>query len=128
MKRTSFALSFLLCIALAAPAMAGPWTSLEPVRLSAQDTSVALPVGEKQGKIDKLRFGVEGATVQFESLTLIPVKGDPIDLRHPVQLKSGESSGLVNIPGTGVVVDKFMLKYRITGNDPATLTLRLKLD
>jgi hypothetical protein len=89
-----------------------PWNRS---RLSAQDTSATLPVGEKLGKIDKLRFSIEGATVQFESLTLIPVKGDPIDLRTPVQLKSGESSGLVNIPGTGVTVDKFMLKYRITG-------------
>ena len=128
MKRTFFALNFLLCILLASPAMAGPWITMEPVRLSAQDSSAALPVGEKQGKIDKLRFGVEGATVHFESLTLIPVKGDPIDLRHPVQLKSGESSGLVNIPGTGVIVDKLMLKYRITEGNPATLNLRIKLD
>jgi hypothetical protein len=128
MEKTFFALSFLLCILLANPVMAGPWITMEPVRLSAQDTSATLPVGEKQGQIDKLRFGVEGATVQFESLILIPIKGDPIDLRTPVQLKSGESSGLVNIPGTGVTVDKFMLKYRITGGNPATLTLRLKLD
>lgn len=128
MKKNFFALGFLLCILSAAPVLAGPWTTMEPVRLSAQDTSATLPVGEKQGLIDKLRFSVEGSTVQFESLTLIPVKGDPIDLRTPAQLKSGESSGLVNIPGTGVTVDKFMLKYRITGGNPATLTLRLKLD
>lgn len=128
MKKTFFALSFLLCILLANPVMAGPWITMEPVRLSAQDTSATLPVGEKQGQIDKLRFGIEGATVQFESLTLIPVKGDPIELRTPVQLKSGESSGLVNIPGTGVAVDKFILKYRITGGNPAMFTLRIKLD
>jgi hypothetical protein len=128
MKKTFFTLSFLLCIVLANPVMAGPWVTMEPVRLSAQDTSVTLPVGEKQGLVDKLRFSIEGATVQFESLTLIPVKGEPIDLRTPVQLKSGESSGLVNIPGTGVLVDKFMLKYRISGGNPAMLTLRIKLD
>jgi hypothetical protein len=128
MKKTFFSLSFLLCIVLANPVMAGPWVTMEPVRLSAQDTSVTLPVGEKQGLVDKLRFSIEGATVQFESLTLIPVKGEPIDLRTPVQLKSGESSGLVNIPGTGVLVDKFMLKYRISGGNPAMLTLRIKLD
>jgi hypothetical protein len=128
MKKTFFALSFLLCILLANPVMAGPWVTMEPVRLSAQDTSVTLPVGEKQGLVDKLRFSIEGATVQFESLTLIPVKGEPIDLRTPVQLKSGESSGLVNIPGTGVTVDKFILKYRISGGNPAILTLRIKLD
>lgn len=128
MKKNILLLSFLLCILSAAPVMAGPWTAMDPIQLSAQDTSATLPVGEKLGKIDKLRFSIEGATVQFESLTLIPVKGDPIDLRTPVQLKSGESSGLVNIPGTGVTVDKLRLKYRITGDKPATLTLRLKLD
>jgi hypothetical protein len=128
MKKNIFALSFLLCTLSVAPAMAGPWTTMDPVRLSAQDTSTTLPVGEKLGKIDKLRFSIDGATVQFESLTLIPVKGDPIDLRTPVQLKSGESSGLVNIPGTGVTVDKFVLKYRISGGNPAMITLRLKLD
>lgn len=128
MKKNILLLSFLLCILPAAPVMAGPWKAMDPIQLSAQDTSATLPVGEKLGKIDKLRFSIEGATVQFESLTLIPVKGDPIDLRTPVQLKSGESSGLVNIPGTGVTVDKFRLKYRITGDKPATLTLRLKMD
>jgi hypothetical protein len=128
MKKSILLLSTLICILLAAPAMAGPWKTMDPIRLSAQDTSATFPVGEKMGKIDKLRFSVEGATVQFESLTLVPIKGDSIDLRHPVQLKSGESSGLVNIPGTGVTVDKFRIKYRITGDSPATFTLRLKLD
>lgn len=128
MKNAIFALSLFLCLLPAVPAMAGPWTTMDPVRLSAQDTSATIPVGEKMGKIDKLRFSVEGATVQFESLTLIPVKGEPIALRTPVQLKSGEASGQVNIPGPGVAVDKFRLKYRIAGRAPATLTLRLKLD
>jgi hypothetical protein len=128
MKNAIFALSFLLCILPAAPAMAGPWTTMDPVQLSAQDTSATIKVGEKMGKIDNLRFSIEGATVQFESLTLIPVKGEPIELRTPVQLKSGEASGLVNIPGMAVTVDAFRLKYRITGGNPAILTLRLKLD
>lgn len=128
MKKAFIALSILMYALHAGPVAAGPWTTMDPVRLSAQDTSASIPVGEKMGKIDKLRFSVEGATVQFESLTLIPVKGEPIDLRTPVQLKSGESSGLVNIPGTGVSVDKFRLKYRITGDNSATLTLRVKLD
>ena len=46
--------SFLLAV----PAMAGPWTTLEPVSLSASSTSANLPVGEKLGKIDNLRLGI----------------------------------------------------------------------
>ena len=122
------ALFFLLAGLLATPVMAGPWTTLEPVSLSASSASANLPVGEKLGKIDNLRFGIEGATVQFESLTLIPVKGDPIALRTPVQLKSGESSGLINIPGQSVVIDTLKLEYRIIQGGPATLTLRVKVD
>lgn len=121
-------LFLLVSFLLAAPAMAGPWTILEPVRLSASSTSANLPVGEKLGKIDNLRFGIDGATVRFESLTLIPVKGDPIALRTPVQLKSGESSGLINIPGQAVAIDKLKLEYRILQGGPATLTLKAKLD
>lgn len=123
-----FSLFLLATCLLAAPAMAGPWTTLEPVSLSASSTSASLPVGEKLGKIDNLRFGVDGATVQFESLTLIPVKGEPIALRTPVQLKSGESSGLINIPGPAVAIDTLKLEYRIIQGGPATLTLRAKLD
>jgi hypothetical protein len=118
---------FAICL-FAAPAMAGPWTTLEPISLSASNTSVSLPVGEKLGKVDNLRFGVEGATVQFESLTLIPVKGEPMALRTPVQLKSGESSGLINIPGQALAIDTLKLEYRIIQGGPATLTLRAKLD
>ena len=122
------ALFFLATCLLAAPVMAGPWTTLEPVKLSASTFSANLPVGEKLGKIDNLRFGIVGATVQFKSLTLIPVKGDPIALRTPLQLKSGESSGLINIPGQSVVIDKLKLEYRIIQGGPATLTLRVKVD
>ena len=118
----------LVSLLLSSPALAGPWTALEPVTLSPSGTTESLPVGEKLGKIDNLRFGIVGATVQFKSLTLIPVKGDPIALRTPLQLKSGESSGLINIPGQSVVIDKLKLEYRIIQGGPATLTLRVKVD
>jgi hypothetical protein len=128
MKNLILLCTLLLGILLATAAMAGPWTALEPVQLSAANTSATLPVGEKLGKIDNLRFQIDGATVTFESLTLIPVEGDPIPLRTPVQLKSGESSGLVNIPGMATVIDKLKLVYRITDGKPATMTLRIKQD
>lgn len=118
----------LVSLLLASPALAGPWTALEPVALSASGTSESLPVGEKLGKIDNLRFRIDGATVQFESLLLIPVKGDPIPLKTPVLLKSGESSGLINIPGMAIAIDKLKLQYRITDGKPATITLRVKTD
>lgn len=118
----------LVSLLLASPALAGPWTALEPVTLSASSTTESLPVGEKLGKIDNLRFRIDGATVQFESLLLIPMKGDPIPLKPPVQLKSGESSGLINIPGMAIAIDKLKLQYRITDGRPATITLRVKPD
>ena len=118
----------LVSLLLSSPALAGPWTALEPVTLSPSSTTESLPVGEKLGKIDNLRFGIVGATVQFKSLTLIPVKGDPIALRTPLQLKSGESSGLINIPGQSVVIDKLNLENRIIQGGPSTLTLRVKVD
>lgn len=128
MKRLILMCALLLGILPATAAVAGPWTALEPVQLSASDTSATLPVGEKLGKIDNLRFKIEGATVTFESLTLIPVEGEPIPLRTPVQLKSGESSGLINIPGLATTIDKLKLVYRITEGKPAVMTLRVKLD
>lgn len=118
----------LVSLLLASPALAGPWIALEPVELPASGTSTNLPVGEKLGKIDNLRFHIDGATVQFESLELIPPKGDPIPLRTPILLKSGESSGLINIPGQAVVIDKLKLQYRITDGKPALITLRIKQD
>ncbi|MGE4440026.1 MAG: hypothetical protein AB7D27_00890 [Desulfomicrobium sp.] len=127
MKNIGALFSLLACL-LAAPAMAGPWTVLEPVVLSAANTTANLPVGEKLGKIDNLRFAIDGATVRFESLTLVPAKGDPIALRTPVQLKAKESSGLINIPGQAVAIDKLKLEYRIIQGGPATLTLRVKVD
>lgn len=118
----------LASLLLASPALAGPWIALAPVELSASGTSANLPVGEKLGKIDNLRFQIDGATVQLNSLSLLPLKGDPIPLHIPVQLKSGESSGLVNIPGQAVVIDKLKLEYRITEGKPALITLRIKQD
>jgi hypothetical protein len=123
--------SVLLLLAgllLASPALAGPWTALEPVSLPASGSSASLPVGEKLGKIDNLRFQIDGATVQLKGLVLVPVKGEPIPLNTPEQLKPGESSGLINIPGQAVVIDKLKLDYRITDGRPATITLRVKLD
>lgn len=128
MKRLILVCVLLLGILPATAALAGPWSALEPVQLFASDTSATLPVGEKLGKIDNLRFKIDGATVAFESLTLIPVEGDPIPLRIPVQLKSGESSGLINIPGMAIAIDKLKLVYRITDGKPATMTLRIKQD
>lgn len=124
--KTAFVL--FACLVLAAPALAGPWVALEPVELSASGASVSLPVGEKMGKIDNLRFQIDGATVQLNGLVLMPVKGDPIPLKTPVQLKSGESSGLINIPGSAVAIDKLKLDYRITDGRPAAITLRVKQD
>jgi hypothetical protein len=128
MKSAILTLSLLLGFLLPIPAMAGPWTAMEPVTLSPSGTTASLPVGEKLGKIDNLRFMIEGATVHFESLTLIPLKGDPIPLRTPALLKAGESSGLINIPGMAVAIDKLKLQYRITEDKPATITLRVKPD
>lgn len=121
---------FLLLVGLllAAPALAGPWTALEPVSLPASGGNASLPVGEKLGKVDNLRFHIDGATVQLKSLVLVPVKGQPMPLKTPVQLKSGESSGLINIPGPAVAIDRLKLDYRITDGRTATITLRVKLD
>ncbi len=118
----------LVSLLLSSPALAGPWTALEPVTLSASGTTESLPVGEKLGKIDNLRFKIDGATVQFGSLLLIPVKGDPSPLNTPVQLKSGESSGFINILGMAIAIDKLKLQYRITEGRPATITVRVKPD
>lgn len=128
MKSLILLCTLVLGILPATTAVAGPWIALEPVQLSVSDTSATLPVGEKLGKVDNLRFKIDGGTVTFESLTLIPVEGDPIPLRTPVQLKSGESSGLVNIPGMATAIDKLKLVYRITDGKPATMTLRVKQD
>ena len=113
---------------LTSPALAGPWTALDPVSLPASGSNASLPVGEKLGKIDNLRLQINGATVHLKGLVLVPVKGDPMPLKTPVQLKSGESSGLINIPGQAVVIDKLKLDYRITDGRPATITVRVKQD
>ncbi len=118
----------LISLLLATPVLAGPWLAHKPLELSASRTTATLSVGKEMGKIDNLRFQIDGATVHLESLTLIPVEGDPIPLRTPSQLKSGESSGLVNIPGKAIIIDKLKLEYRITEGKPATITFRLKQD
>ncbi len=119
-----FFVSFLLVF----PAQAGPWVALDPLELPASGSEASLSVGQEKGKIDNLRFRIDGATVHLESLTLVPVEGDPIPLRIPMILKSGESSGLINIPGMAVTIDKLKLEYRISGDRGAIITFRLKLD
>jgi len=124
MKTTLLAIFMLFAV----PALAGPWISLEPVTLSASSTSVTIPVGEKLGKIDKIRFQISGATVQLDSLVLVPVQGEPAALRIPVQLKSGESSGLISVPGMAVITESLKLTYKISSGGAAQLTMRLKKD
>lgn len=121
-------LLLLASLLLATPALAGPWLALEPVELPASGTSKTLTVGEKLGKIDNIRFQIDGATVRLDSLTLVPVEGEPIPLHIPVQLKSGESSGLINIPGKAIIIDTLKLVYRITEGRPAMITIRVKQD
>lgn len=121
-------LVLLACLLPSFTALAGPWVALEPVELPASATESTLSVGEKMGKIDNLRFQIDGATVHLDSLTLIPVKGEPIPLRIPILLKSGESSGLINIPGKAIAIDSLKLVYRITQGNPASITLRVKQD
>ena len=121
-------LLLLASLLLATPTLAGPWLALEPVELPASGTSKTLTVGEKRGKIDNIRFQIDGATVRLDSLTLVPVEGEPIPLHIPVQLKSGESSGLINIPGKAIIIDTLKLAYRITEGRPAMITIRVKQD
>jgi hypothetical protein len=125
MKHLFFLFVFLL---LVSSAQAGPWVALDPLELSPSASEATVSVGEERGKVDNLRFRIDGATVHLESLTLIPVEGDSVSLHIPLLLKSGESSGLINIPGMAVAIDKLRLEYRISGDTPATMTFRLKLD
>lgn len=125
MKSPIFVLIFLL---LVSPALAAPWLNHDPVTLSPADKSVTIDVGEKIGNIDNIRFQIDGATVHLDGLTVIPVKGDQVTLRIPQILKSGESSGLINIPGNGVVIKKLKLDYHITEGKPATVTFKIKPD
>ena len=113
---------------LASPAVSAPWQTHAPIELSPSDTSVVIDVGEKIGLIDNIRFQIEGSTVALDALTIIPPKGDPIALRIPAMLKSGESSGLINIPGKGAIIDSLRLQYRITTGKPAQITFRFKPD
>lgn len=123
----TFCLIFISLL-LAAPALAGPWLTRNPVELSPSDTSVTIEVGEKLGKIDNLRFQIEGATVHLDGLTLIPAQGQPIALKIPGLLKSGESSGLINIPGMALAIEKLRLEYRISDGKTAFVTFKIKQD
>ena len=118
----------LVFLFLSSPVLAAPWLNHAPVALSPTDKSVTIDVGEKIGSIDNIRFQIDGATVHLDGLTVIPVKGDQLTVRIPPILKSGESSGLINIPGNGVVIKKMKLDYHITEGKPATVTFKIKPD
>lgn len=118
---------FLLVLFLAGPAWAGPWLNLDPVRLSSSGTE-SMDVGEKAGPISALRLRIDGATVHLGSLSLIPVKGEPIVLNAPQILKSGESSGLLRVPGPATVISKIRLQYRVADRKNAILSVRLKAE
>ncbi len=118
----------ILCLLLSTPVWAGPWIVFAPVALGAANGNATIEVDEKVGKIDNIRFQLDGATVEFTSFTAVPVKGDPISLRVPGTLKSGEGSGLINIPGQAVVLDSLKLGYRIVSGSMGTVTVRVKTD
>lgn len=117
---------FLLTLFLAAPAWAAPWLALKPVALSASGSPATISVDKKTGPVSALRLRIDGATVHLDSLVLIPIKGDPIPLHVPQILKTGESSGLIRIPGTAVPTAKLRLGYRVSGGKKAVLSVRLK--
>jgi len=116
---------FLACILVATPVLAASWITLKPVVLSGSGTA-SLPVGEIIGAVDKIRFQIDGATVHMNSLTLVPLKGDPIPLHHPILLKSGESSGQISVPGPAQFTKKLSLVYRVSAGTRAQITLRIK--
>jgi hypothetical protein len=115
----------LASLLLTTPALAGSWVTLAPVILSSSGTAT-LPVGAQLGPVDKIRFQIDGATVHLNSLTLVPLKGDPIALRHPILLKSGESSGQISVPGPARITEKLSLAYRVSAGTRALITLRVK--
>ncbi len=114
----------LACILMATPVLAGSWITLTPVVLSGSGT-ISLPVGEHFGAVDKIRFQIDGATVHLSSLTLFPIAGDPIALRHPSLLKSGESSGRIRVPGPARITEKLRLVYQVSAGTRAQITLRI---
>lgn len=121
-------LALLAGLIFAQQALAAPWLTHDPVTLSATGTSATVDVGEKLGVIEKIRFQIDGATVNLTALILTPVKGDPIPLRIPAILKSGESSGQIKIPDKGAVIKNLKLEYRITEGKPAAVTFKIKPD
>lgn len=118
----------ILCLLLSVPAWAGPWISLAPVMLGASSGVATIELDEKLGKIDNIRLHLDGATVEFTGFTAVPAKGDPISLKVPGTLKSGEGSGLINIPGMAVNLESLKLGYRIVSGSTGTVTVRVKAD
>lgn len=121
-----FMLAVVLGLLCTSPALAAPWQFFSPVQLLASGTSASIFVGEECGPIESLRFQIDGAKVQLHGLVAIPVQGEPILLRVPVMLKSGEGSGLIRLPSPGVKIKSLRLQYRITEGKPATLVLKVK--
>lgn len=116
----------LLMLFLAAPAMAAPWTTLEAVELSSRSGTATFAVDETLDRIDNVRFHLVGATLEFSNFRAIPEEGDPIALKTPGILKSGEGSGLVNIPGKGVKLKELKIEYRVLSGEKPSITMRVK--
>ncbi len=118
----------LFCLLLSTPAWAGPWLSLAPAALSAPGGVATIEIGEKLGAIDNIRFQVDGATIEVTSFTAVPLKGEDIALKTPGTLKSGEGSGLINIPGQAVALESLKLGYRFVSGSSGAVIIRLKAD
>ena len=119
-------LILLTVLLLAAPTHLLAWTELPPVLLQTSSTTATVPVGDKFEPVDNIRLGIDGGTVLMDSLILVPLQGEDIVLRVPVQLKSGESSGLIHVPGPAVAVKSLKLRYKITAGGPAALNVRIR--
>lgn len=119
-------LVLLILLALAFPRLSLAWTELKPATLGSSSGTATVAVGEKLDPVDKIRLRIDGGTVRMANLILVPVQGEEIVLRVPAQLKSGESSGLIHVPGPAVAAKSFKLRYKITAGGPATLTLRVR--
>lgn len=119
------ALTILFCL-LVTPVLARPWQTHKPVTLSPSGTSSTIDIGTEIGPVSEIRMAIDGSTVYLDSLTLNPVNGTAIVLSVPILLKSGEHSGRIKVPGTGVVTESLLLKYHITSGTPAQATIRVR--
>ncbi|NCD24248.1 MAG: hypothetical protein EOL86_01450 [Deltaproteobacteria bacterium] len=118
----------LICLLLSTPAWAGPWVALNPVELVSPGGTASIELGETFGKIDNIRFQLDGATVEFLGVTAISSQGTAIALKTPGILKSGEGSGLINIPGQALQVESLKLGYRVVSGRAGIVSIRVKTD